>query len=273
MSTQRAIQKTAEILANTDNVVVSSGAGMSAESDIATFRDPGGIWDRLDPAEVGTTQGLINTLSTNAAGLVPMFMELLDAFDAAAPNPGHFALADMEKMGIVRTVITQNIDNLHQEAGNTRVIEVHGNGFRLLCRTCKSRVSRDRRELIRNIKQKLMALTDYSLTNLMTVIPSCECCGSMMRPDVVMFGETVQGLPAAFTAARQCAAMLAIGTSGVVYPAAALPFEAKENGAAVIVINPNENAFADVSDVYIPMRAGKALPQIVEAIKKIKGVG
>ncbi len=272
MSTDRAIERAAEILAEASNAVASSGAGVSAESNIATFRDPGGIWDRLNPAEVGTAEGLLHTLTHNAKALVPMFIELLDAFAAAEPNPGHIALSDLEKMGILHTVITQNIDNLHQEAGNTKVVEVHGNGFRLVCLACHHRCDRKRRELIGETKEKLSALTDHSLERLMTVMPQCERCGAVMRPDVVMFGEAVQGLPEAFSAARNCDVLLAVGTSGVVYPAAYLPFEAKKEGARVIVINPNENAFAGVSDVYIPLPSGQALPRIVQIIKTAKGL-
>lgn len=270
MSIDSDINKAANILASASNTVVSSGAGMSAESDIATFRDPGGIWDRLDPASVGTTEGLINMLSADAGALLPMFNELLDAFADAAPNAGHIALADMEKMGILKTIITQNIDNLHQEAGSTNVIEVHGNGFRLLCLACNYRQDRKKGALIQETKQKIASLTDYSLETLISVMPQCQKCGGIMRPDVVMFGESVHGIFDAFAAVRNCDVLLAIGTSGVVYPAAALPFEARQSGAKVIVVNPNENAFADVSDVYVPANAGVALPRIVEAIKTEK---
>mgnify|MGYP006273418399 FL=1 len=270
MTTEQQIQQAAEILAGAEKAVASCGAGISAESGIATFRDVGGVWDRMNPAEVGTTQGLIDTLSRDAGKLVPFFLELLDAFDQAAPNPAHKALAELEQMGILQTVVTQNIDNLHLEAGNTDVIEVHGNGFRMACLSCSYIETRDRRHLIGEARDKLQSMKEYSLAAMMEVMPQCTQCGAMMRPDVVMFGEMVKDIPRAFEAARKSDVMLAIGTSGVVYPAAYLPFEAKEAGAQVIVVNPNENPFSRISETYIPLNAGEAMPKLVEAVKTIK---
>jgi len=270
MSTEKEIHKAAEILAGAQNAVASCGAGISAESGIATFRDPGGVWEKMNPAEVGTSSGLIDTLGKNAAKLIPFFIELLEAFEQADPNPAHRALAELEQMGILKTVITQNIDNLHQEAGNTDVVEVHGNGFRLCCLSCSQVAVGDRRKLIMETKSKIQALEEYNLSSMMMVMPECSACGFRMRPDVVMFGETVKEIPRAFDAAKKSDVMLAIGTSGVVYPAAYLPFEAKAAGARVIVVNPNENPFASVSDAYIPMNAGEAMPKLIETIKAIK---
>ncbi len=270
MDIAHGIKQAAKILAHAGNAAASCGAGISAESGIATFRDPGGVWDRLNPVEVGTTDGLIRTLTRNPQKLVPVFIELLDALGNADPNPAHRALGDLEKMGILKTVITQNIDNLHQEAGNTDVIEVHGNGFRLRCISCGNMQIRDRRKLIAETKEKIASLAAFDLAAITDLMPKCDRCGAMMRPDVVMFGEAVKDIPRAFATARNCDVLLAIGTSGVVYPAAYLPMEAKNGGAAVIVVNPNENAFSAVSDVYIPLKAGTALPKIVEAVSEIR---
>ncbi len=271
METNREISQAAEILARASNAVASCGAGISAESGIATFRDPGGVWDRLNPAEVGSTQGLLGALEKNAAKFVPVFLDLLSALEAADPNPGHLALGDLEAMGLLTTVVTQNIDNLHQEAGNTRVLEVHGNGFRLRCTSCGRKESRERKQLLQETRAQIEHLPEYSLSAFVEVMPKCDQCGAIMRPDVVMFGEAVQELPTAFEAAKTCDVMLALGTSGVVYPAAYLPFEAKRAGASVIVVNPNENPFDSVSDAYVPMKTGEALPKIVAAVKDIKG--
>jgi NAD-dependent deacetylase len=270
MEIEKQIQAAAEILAGAKNAAASCGAGISAESGIATFRDAGGVWDRMNPAEVGTTGGLVDTLSRKPEKLIPFFLELLDTFEKAEPNPAHLALAELEQMGILKTVITQNIDNLHQESGSTGVIEVHGNGFRFACLSCSNVDSGDRRKLIVETRTKLTGLSDYSLSSLSTVLPTCNECGTMMRPDVVMFGEMVKDIPKAFGAAQKSDVMLAIGTSGVVYPAAYLPFEAKEAGARVIVVNPNENPFARICDAYIPMKAGEAMPRVVEAVKAIR---
>ncbi len=267
------IRKAAEILAKASNVAASCGAGISAESGIATFRDAGGVWEKLNPAEVGTAEGLMESLMIRPEKLIPFVLELLDAFEAAEPNAAHLALGELERMGLLKTVITQNIDNLHHEAGNTDVIEVHGNGFRLSCISCGGLQVHERKRLIRETREKITTLADFSISGIAGLMPACSVCRSFMRPDVVMFGETVKDIPRAFAAARNCDVMLAIGTSGVVYPAAYLPFDAKEAGARVIVINPNENPFASVSDAYIPMNAGEAMPKLITAIKEIRKAG
>ncbi|MFP3981293.1 MAG: SIR2 family NAD-dependent protein deacylase [Desulfobacterales bacterium] len=269
MTIDQEIQRAAEILAGAKNAAASCGAGISAESGIATFRDPGGVWERVNPAEVGTADGLMATLQRSPEKLLPFFRELLDTFEQAEPNAAHVALRDLEHMGILKTVVTQNIDNLHLEAGNTDVVEVHGNSFRFRCLSCAWTRNFPRRELIRQLREKVASAEGFTLSEIIEIMPKCQQCQSVTRPDVVMFGEAVQEIPRAFDAARKCDVMLAVGTSGVVYPAAYLPFQAKEAGARVIVINPNENAFQRVSDAYIPLKAGEAMPKLVEAVKSI----
>jgi NAD-dependent deacetylase len=264
----REISAAAIILAETKKAAAFCGSGVSAESGISTFRDPGGIWERINPMEAGTSGGLISSLAKNPEKLMGIFVELLEAFEKAECNPGHLALVDLEKMGILETVITQNVDNLQDEAGSGNIIEMHGNLFRMACLSCGIKKKLDRKPLIHHLKQTLRNLKDYSLASLATLAPRCDACGSIMRPDIVMFGEAVQDLPRAFEAGRDCDVMLVLGTSGVVYPAAELPFEAKRKGADIIVVNPNENPFEEITDVYIPMKTGAALPAIVVEIKK-----
>lgn len=270
MNTEKELKRAANILAHAKRTVASCGAGISAESGIATFRDPGGVWEKLNPAEVGTTGGLINTLTNSPHKLIPFFIELLETFQKAEPNPAHYALGELEQMGILQTVITQNIDNLHVEAGNTNVIEVHGNGFQLRCIACGGTERVNRKIIIRETLQKIHKMTDFSLENIAALLPPCRNCMSPTRPDVVMFGEAVKDIPQAFDAAAKCDVLLAIGTSGAVYPAAYLPFNAKEAGATVIVVNPNENPFSAVSDVYIPMKAGDAMAAIINDLKQTR---
>jgi NAD-dependent deacetylase len=265
---EKELREAASILGQSTQAVASCGAGVSAESVIPTFRDAGGIWDRINPVEVGTPDGLVRTLEREAHRLVPLFAEMLDSFLNAEPNPGHRALADLEAMGILKAVITQNTDNLHQEAGSSDVIEVHGNMFRMKCLDC-GRVRRfERKPVIRDVKQKLAELKEFTLEALASLAPRCVLCGSMMRPDVVMFTEPVQDMERAFAVADRSDVMLVLGTSGVVYPAAYLPQKAKNAGARVIVINPTENPFEEVSDLYIPMKTGEALPEIVRLIRE-----
>ncbi len=269
MNTEMEIKKAANILANAKRTVASCGAGISAESGIATFRDPGGVWEKLNPAEVGTADGLLSTLTNNPHKLMPFFIELLETFQNAEPNPAHLALGELERMGILQTVITQNIDNLHIEAGNTDVIEVHGNGFRIRCISCGGSERLQRKQIIKDTLKKVRDIKEFTLETIVSLLPPCRNCLAPTRPDVVMFGEMVKDVPQAFDAARKSDVLLAIGTSGTVYPAAHLPFHAKESGAKVIVVNPNENAFSAVSDIYIPMKAGAAMEEIIQAIRRL----
>jgi NAD-dependent deacetylase len=171
-------------------------------------------------------------------------------------------------MGMLKTVITQNVDTLQDEAGSKNSIELHGNLFRMMCLSCGKKIKFDRNHFVGGLKEKLIHLNDYSLAGLVTLAPTCDACNSIMRPDIVMFGEAVQDLPRAFEAGMKCDVMLVLGTSGTVYPAAELPFEAKRKGAAIIVINPNENPFDTITDVYIPMKTGEALPEIFNKIRE-----
>lgn len=273
MSIDRDIREAAEILATASDAAASCGAGISAESGIPTFRDPGGVWERVNPAEMGTSEGLIATLKSDPQRLLPVFMELLETFESAEPNPAHFALRELEQMEILKAVVTQNIDNLQQEAGSTDVIEVHGNGFRMRCLSCGWNKENPRREMIRSIRDSLDSAESVTFSDFVELMPRCEECGNVMRPDVVMFGEAVKDIPISFEAAKKCDVMLAVGTSGVVYPAAYLPFQAKDAGAKIIVVNPNENAFESICDVYIPLKAGEAMHRIVEEVKRLRGAG
>ncbi|MBW2218767.1 MAG: NAD-dependent protein deacylase [Deltaproteobacteria bacterium] len=262
----REIEKAASILAESKYATATCGAGVSAESSIPTFRDPGGIWDRLDPSEVGTVSGLINTLERKSDLLLPFFFDFLDTFERAEPNPGHYAIASLEKKGVLKSVITQNVDNLHQEAGTKNLIEVHGNFFRMACLSCNHKNTVDRKLFIKKIRNKLKSLTTFDLGSFISFAVNCEQCNKIMRPDVVMFGEAVQELPAAFNVSEKSDVMLVLGTSGVVYPAAYFPIKAKEAGAKIIIINPNENPFPGHTDVYIPLKTGEAMPAILKLI-------
>ncbi len=265
------IEAAVSILSKAKRASASSGAGMSEESGIPTFRDPGGLWDEINPIEAGTVRGLINTLEKNAEKIIPIFLKMLDSFEKAEPNPGHTALFDLEEMGILKTVITQNVDNLHKEAGTSDLIEVHGNLFRMACLRCGRQKMVDRKSYVRSVRDKLKSFTAYDFNRLISLAEVCDHCDSIMRPDVVMFGEAVKGLQRAFNASLHSDVMLVLGTSGVVYPAASFPIEAKNNGARIIVINPSENGFQKYTDVYVPMKTGEALPIIVEKIRHNKG--
>ncbi len=267
MDLDRSIERAAEVIKGARSLVTFSGAGMSAESGIPTFRDPGGIWDQFDPAEVGTGPGLLDALSRSPEKIRSFLAQTVEVFLQARPNPGHLALGALEEMGILRTVITQNVDNLHQEAGNRNVIEMHGNLYRQRCLQCGTIKTLPKEEFLSRFRGVLEdTARRFGLDLLVEVAPKCEC-GSPMRPDVVMFGEAVQGLTEAFEAAGACDVMLVLGTSGVVYPAAALPQTAKEAGATVIEINPSESAYYGVADIRITGKTGEVLPRILDRMR------
>ena len=263
------IKKAAEILTDAQHVVSFCGAGVSEESGISTFRDSGGLWDHIDPWEAGTPAGLISAIEKKSNVLMPLFLDIVNSFRAADPNPGHLALASLESMGKMTMVITQNIDNLHHEAGNRNILEVHGNLFKMKCLSCSATKKMNRRLFLDELKSRLRSFKTLSMNSLIDVAPKCDWCGNVMRPDVVMFGEAVQNLPESFQKVRNCDAMLVLGTSGAVYPVAEFPVQAKNNGASIIVVNPTENAFSSVSDLYIPLKTGIALPEIVKQFNEL----
>ena len=260
-------RQAAEIIAAGKKVVAFSGAGMSAESGIPTFRDPGGIWDQFDPEEVGTATGLVETALRNPAVIRRFLTEALDTFERSSPNLGHLGLAELERLGKLRVVITQNIDNLHREAGNTHVIEVHGNVYRARCLACGRKQLVDR-TLIHQRLRALLNQESFDLIALAGVFPQC-LCGSATRPDVVMFGEPVQQLHEAYAEAATCDVMIVLGTSGAVYPAAALPHEASQHGAKLIEINPTENCFHPITDIFIQEKTGEGMPKLVAMVKEL----
>ena len=262
------LRQVASIVASARNLVAFTGSGISAESGIPTFRDPGGLWDRYDPDKLGTDG--VATLGKISDEGRAFFREMVDTLERARPNPGHLALAELERMGILSSVITQNIDNLHWEAGNSRVIEVHGNLYRLRCLTCGRTFKLKKGEDLPAMVQRLAEINEQDSLELASLMPKCQC-GGLTRFDVVHFGEPVQDFSQAEHAAQTCSVMLAVGTSGVVTPAALLPGYAKGAGAKVIEINATGSYFPQIADFSIVEKAGDALPRIVAAVREILG--
>ena len=239
------IQRAAQALRSARKTIALTGAGISAESGIPTFRDPGGLWDRFDPEEYATIEAF-----RRHPGKVWRMMKEFTELKTARPNPGHLGLAQLEQMGFLRCLITQNVDNLHQDAGSRDVIEFHGNMRQVVCQKCS----------------KVLPLAEIPLE---TLPPYCGC-GGVFKPAGVFFGEPipVHALYRSQEEARNCDLILVIGTSAVVYPAADIPRVAKQAGAQVIEINPERTDLTDwVSDFIIQEKAGVAIPQVVDAIK------
>ncbi len=202
------------------HLVVFTGAGISAESGISTYRGDDGIWDRYDPKKFAD----IDQFLADSTYYWNFFREVRYPMIAKArPNAAHFALADLERKGALRAVITQNIDGLHQMAGSDRVLELHGNTRRIDCLKCGHRHTMD----------AIFELLDQQLP------PRCVRCAGAVKPDVVFFGEALPAdvLQAAVDQSRTCDLFVVVGSSLVVHPAAALPAMARQNGARLVIIN------------------------------------
>ena len=232
-----------EALRDSRRVVALTGSGISAESGVPTFRDAQtGLWACYDPQELATPEAfardpeLVWKWYAWRRGLV----------EGARPNAGHTALADLEHRAPVFSLVTQNVDGLHQEAGSLNVVELHGNIRRSRCSVENVTVEPDE--------------TD-------DVPPLCPNCGAPLRPDVVLFGEALpaEALGAASEAARSCDVFLSVGTSGLVYPAASLPYEALDGGAAVVEVNPDHTPLSAHAGFAVRGRAGEVLPDLVRA--------
>ncbi len=220
-----------------------TGAGISAESGIPTFRSKGGLWDMYDPMVYASAE----VFRQDPSKYWLIRGEFIRNYGSYQPNPGHYALADLEKMGVLGHVITQNIDGLHKKAGSLRVTEIHGSLREIYCLSCGK---------------------EYLAPHVPAGDPPYCICGGVLKPNTVLFGEQLppEALETAFRESSACKTMLVIGTSAVVQPAASLPLLAKQNGAAIIEVNP-EKAFPS-ADYHIEGKAGPALSRIVEAVRK-----
>jgi NAD-dependent deacetylase len=234
-------RQVAELIKSHQPCVALTGAGVSAESGIPTFRSKGGLWETFDPAVYAS----IDVFRQDPSKYWSIRGEFIRNYDRYRPNPGHLALAELERLGLLHQVITQNIDGLHRKAGSRDVIELHGSLREIFCVKCHR---------------------EYHAPHVPEGMPPrCEC-GGVLKPNTVLFGESLprDALETAWRAAQSCRVMLVIGTSAVVQPAASLPHVAKEGGAAVIEINV-EQAFSE-ADWFLEGKSGEVLPWIVAHI-------
>jgi NAD-dependent deacetylase len=247
---EAAIPAVARLIAAARSVVVATGAGMSRESGIPTFRDAlTGVWARYDPA-LATEAGF----RRHPARVFGWYTWRRHLVCAAVPHPGYHALVALERVVPELTIITQNVDGLHHRAGSARVLELHGSLERFSCVDARHPFPADE---IADSEED----TDRAP-------PHCHRCGAPVRPDVVWFGEL---LPAAVTTAAwdvaaRCDAMVVVGTSGLVWPAARLPFVARDAGAAVIEINPEPTEVSPAATIVCRGPAGRVLPALVAAL-------
>jgi NAD-dependent deacetylase len=251
---QNLIDRAGELLADSRRVVALTGAGVSTESGISDFRSPGGIWERYDPDDF-TIQKFLEQPETRRKHW-QMIAE--GGFMASAkPNPAHLALAELEKMGLLDCVVTQNVDALHQKAGNAadRVFELHGTINWAVCMACGTRYP------LAEITGKLTRQGDA---------PPCARCQGLIKPDIVFFGEALPqtAFNTAVKRAQQADLCLVIGSTLVVYPAAYVPQYALEAGAKLIIINLSDTPLDRQADVLIRGKAGEVLPKVIESLKK-----
>jgi NAD-dependent deacetylase len=235
-----------EILQSSQRVAVLTGAGISAESGIPTFREAqNGLWAHHDPTELATPEAF----QRNPSLVWEWYAWRRELILNVSPNPGHDALVEMESFYPEYTLITQNVDGFHRLAGSQKVVELHGDIFQTKC-------SRENRLVL-----------EWPETD--QVPPHCPHCDGLLRPDVVWFGESLpsEALELAYRAVNTCQIFLSIGTSTLIEPAASLPFIALNNGATVIEINPQETPLSPSVNYSFHRPAGEVLPQMMIAIK------
>jgi len=250
------IRRAAELIISADYVVALTGAGVSVESSIRPFRGPGGLWtEKGEPSMDGWTRFKENPTAYWERRLDPERRRGFGrALQEAEPNPGHIAISELESMGVLKSLVTQNIDNLHIAAGSVNVHEIHGNFKKLRCIRCNARY----------------AAEGFDLSVLP---PSCSQCGGMVKGDTVMFGEPIptSTLNRCIEEANRSDCMLVIGTSAMVFPAAALPINVKRRGGALIELNLYESELSRVCDVTVRAPSGESLPMLVSEIKARMG--
>ncbi len=243
-------EKAAEIILSSELTLALTGAGVSVESGIPDFRSAEGLWAKFDPAEYATIQAF----RANPQKVWEMLREMDKVVSRAKPNMAHRGMGELEEMGCLHCIITQNIDNLHQAGGSRDVIEYHGNASTLSCLWCG---------------RKYLA-TDKRDENL----PRCEC-EKILKPDVIFFGEAIpeDAMNRSFQLASSAAALLVVGTSAVVSPVNTIPSIAKRNGAKIIEINKEITHLTNtVTDIFFQGNAGDIVPQLVMAAKRKKGM-
>ena len=242
------LQLAADVLASAKSAVALTGAGISVESGIPPFRGQGGLCEKIDPMKVAHIDAFMDDPEVVWNVLIK---EMKTVLDTARPNLGHTGLAELEKLGILKTVITQNVDGLHQMAGSGDVIEFHGNFAWQRCLDCNW-----------SIETSKVVLSQ---------IPTRCSCGGILRPDCVFFGEMIphEALIRSQQLSAGCDVMLVIGTSAMVQPACSMPLIAKDNGAVIIEINPEPTPLTSrISNFPLMGGAGSIMPRLLAAVRQ-----
>jgi NAD-dependent deacetylase len=244
---EKTVRKAARTICQSTKTIALTGAGISVESGIPDFRSPGGLWERFNPIEYGT----IGAFQANPEKVWQMLQEVADLLASARPNPAHTGLGRLQELGLLHTIITQNVDYLHQEGGATRVIEYHGNAKTLACLWCNQR---------------------YNSDELGGQIPPKCSCGKILKPDVVFFGEPIpiRALQESYELASSCRALLIVGTSGEVAPANTIPQTAKRAGATIIEVNVEPTVLTEyLTDIFLQGKASEMVTELVSEVENI----
>lgn len=262
---ERSIERAAKDLAGSGYAIALTGAGISTESGIRDFRGPSGVWTKDPEAERRAYLSYQRFLDDPKAWWRESVTaaRILGDLDKAEPNPGHYSLAELERLAVLKCVITQNIDALHEKAGTKSLLEYHGSVSKLRCVSCGSRFSRAGFGLEKMIEEDRLP-------------PRCPQCHGVIKSDTVFFGEAIPGDVAhrSLEEAERCDLMLICGTSAVVFPFANLPRIARQRrGVTIIEVNAEPTPLTEerVSDYLIQGKTGEILPEIVKAVKSITG--
>lgn len=249
------IESVAEFIIQSRKVVVFTGAGASTESGIADFRSPGGVWDKYDPDDFYFQRFLASEESREKYW--QMSTEMYASLRDAKPNRVHIGIAELEKLDKLDCVITQNIDGLHQKAGNSRekIIELHGNALSVSCLSCSKKYNRD--EVQERIRRGVK-------------VPRCDDCEGLLKPDTISFGQAmpVRETNEAYKRSLDSDLFIVVGSSLVVQPAASMPINAKQGGAKLVIINREPTPHDGYADVVLNGPAGEIMERVLARVKE-----
>ena len=233
------LKAAATLIRDAEYLITLTGAGISKESNVPTFRGKDGLWKQYNAMDLATP----HAFRQNPLLVWEWYIWRQNLIAKCEPNPAHYTLANWEHNGLLKTLITQNVDGLHRKAGSTHVLEVHGNLWALKCITCRyhSRLSQPVQE-----------------------IPSCPECGSNLRPDVVWFGESLSStvMEQVYTELQHSDIILVVGTSALVQPAASFPLIVKQNGGQILEVNVETTPLTTSADIHLTGKAGEILPKL-----------
>ncbi len=249
---EQKVEKLANLILDSKNIVALTGAGMSTESGIADFRSPGtGLWEKVDPYEFAS----INSYVANTGKNLEFMLETGLQIFKARPNKGHKALTKLQKLGKLKGILTQNIDRLHHKAKTKNIVEFHGNAYEAKCMTCGQ---------IYQISTMVNQVLKGNFS------PSCESCRGLLKPNAIFFGEPLESktLEAADDMISTCDLLLVLGSSLVVYPVAFYPQKALAIGAKLAIINIQETDMDLMAEVIIHEKIGDIFPRVVSIVEE-----